>query len=92
MYIVRLTSWMNPNKEHHDLNPDHSRAAWNSILECILSDCNWVNQAQLKQSWSLYSEGANQAIGRKCLLLLAQVSQTTSPFGKLIAFLDTTSP
>ena len=43
---------MNPNKEYHDLNPDHSRAAWDSILECMLSVCNWVNQAQLKQPWS----------------------------------------
>jgi len=23
-------------------------AIWDSILECMLSDCNWVNQAQLK--------------------------------------------
>ena len=23
------------------------------MLECMLSDCNWVNQAQLKQPWSL---------------------------------------
>jgi len=44
---------MNPNKEYHDLNSDHSRAAWNSILECMLSNCNWVSQAQLKQPWSL---------------------------------------
>jgi len=35
--------WMNPNKEYHDLNPGHSQAAWNSILECSLSNCNWVN-------------------------------------------------
>jgi len=29
----------------------------NTILEfdCVLSDCNWVNQAQLKQPWSFYS-------------------------------------
>ena len=25
------------------------------ILECILSDCNGINQAQLKQPWSFYS-------------------------------------
>ena len=28
---------MNPIKENHDLNPDHSRAAWDSVLECMLS-------------------------------------------------------
>jgi len=38
---------MNPNKEHHDLNPDHSWAAWDSILECMLTNWNWVNLAQL---------------------------------------------
>jgi len=27
---------MNSNKEYQDLNPDHSRAAWDSILECML--------------------------------------------------------
>ena len=46
---------MNPNKEYHDLNPDHSRAAWNSILELWFYGfqyCNRVNQAQLKQPWS----------------------------------------
>jgi len=51
---------MNPIKENHDLNPDRSRAAWDSILECMLSNYNWVqqdwvNQAQLKQPWSFYS-------------------------------------
>jgi len=51
--------WMNPNKEYHDLNPDHSRAAWNSILECMLSNCKWVNQGQLKQPWSFYSVPAS---------------------------------
>ena len=34
--------WMNPIKENHDLNPDRSRAAWDSILECMLSNYNWV--------------------------------------------------
>jgi len=33
---------MNPNKEYHDLNPDRSQAAWNYILECMLSNCNWL--------------------------------------------------
>jgi len=28
---------------------------YHNILECMLSDCNWVNQAQLKQPWSFYS-------------------------------------
>jgi len=42
--------------EYHDLNPDCSRTAWDSILECMLSECNWVNQAQLKQPWSFYSD------------------------------------
>ena len=46
---------MNPNKEYHDLNPDCSRAAWDCIIEYMLSNCNWVNQAQLKQPWSFYS-------------------------------------
>jgi len=46
---------MNPNKEYHDVNSDHSRAAWTNILECMLSNCNWVNQAHLKQPWSFYS-------------------------------------
>ena len=28
---------------------------WDSIFECMLSVCNWVNQAQLKQLWSFYN-------------------------------------
>jgi len=36
--------------EHHDLDPDHTWAAQNRTLEfdCVLSDCNRVNQAQLE--------------------------------------------
>ena len=37
-------------------SPECSQAAWDSIFECMLSVCNWVNQAQLKQLWSFYSE------------------------------------
>ena len=44
----KLAQWTNPNKEYHDLDPSCSWAAWD-ILECMLSDCNWVNQAQLTQ-------------------------------------------
>ena len=33
---------MNPNEEFHDLNPDCS------YVECMLFNCSWVNQAQLK--------------------------------------------
>ena len=25
------------------------------VLECTLSNCNWVNRAHLKQPWSIYS-------------------------------------
>ena len=51
---------MNPNKEYRHIDLDCSWATWDqglsahdaplrdSILECMLSDCNWVNQAQLK--------------------------------------------
>jgi len=34
---------MNPIKVFHDLNPDRCRAAWDCILEYMLSNCNWVN-------------------------------------------------
>jgi len=53
--VYKQVHWMNPNKEYHDLNPDRSQAAWESILGCMLSKRNWVNQAQLKQPWSFYS-------------------------------------
>jgi len=60
MHIVKGNKpahWMNTNKEHHDLSPDRSWAAWDSILECMLSNCNWVNQAQLN----------NPGLFRECL-------------------------
>jgi len=60
---------MNPNKEYHDLNPNHSRAAWNSILECMLSDCNWVKQAQLKQPCSVASQKLMQLSNNKLIVL-----------------------
>jgi len=49
---------MNPIKENHDLNPDRSRAAWDSILECMFSR---VNQAQLifSQCWVTIRESCN---------------------------------
>ena len=60
-HASRHIGWIQTRSTMHDLNPDH---AWSqsrpctlelhgiAFLECMLSNCNWVNQAQLRQPWS----------------------------------------